>query len=247
MSYGTLVIVRHGQSAWNLENRFTGWVDVDITDAGRAEAVAAGQSLKASGLLFDEVHTSVLRRAIHTSWAILGELEMSWLPTFRSWRLNERHYGGLQGLNKAETAAEHGDDQVHIWRRSYDVPPPPAPSDDPTVQDRRYASVSEDDLPQSESLELTVARTKPYLEAEILPKLQAGKNVLVVAHGNSLRGIVMSLDGISAEAIPGVNIPTGLPLVYEFDDSGNVVSHQYLGVPERTEKAQAELDGASSS
>ena len=128
MSYGTLVIVRHGQSAWNLENRFTGWVDVDITDAGRAEAVDAGQSLKASGVLFDEVHTSVLRRAIHTSWVILAELEVSWLPSFRSWRLNERHYGGLQGLNKSETAAEHGDDQVHIWRRSYDVPPPPAPT-----------------------------------------------------------------------------------------------------------------------
>ena len=247
MSYGTLVLVRHGQSAWNLENRFTGWVDVDITDAGRAEAVIAGQNLKASGLLFDEVHTSVLRRAIHTSWAILSELKMSWLPTYRSWRLNERHYGGLQGLDKAETAAKHGDEQVHIWRRSYDVPPPPASADDETVKDRRYASVPPDHLPTSESLELTVARTRPYLETEILPKLRGGKNVLVVAHGNSLRGIVMSLDGISPEAIPGVNIPTGLPLVYEFDNNGNVALHRYLGPADRTEKAQAELDGASSS
>jgi len=244
MSYGTLVIVRHGQSAWNLENRFTGWVDVDITDAGKAEAVAAGQSLQSSGLEFDEVHTSVLRRAIHTSWAILGELEMSWLPTFRSWRLNERHYGGLQGLNKAETAAEHGDDQVHIWRRSYDVPPPAAPADDPTVRDRRYAGVPAGDLPQSESLALTVARTKPYLDAEILPKLQSGKNLLVVAHGNSLRGIVMSLDGITSDKIPGVNIPTGLPLVYSFDDRGDVAHRVYLGESSRTQSAQSELDGA---
>ena len=244
MSYGTLVLVRHGQSAWNLENRFTGWVDVDITDAGKKEALDAGQGLKSSGVMFDEVHTSLLRRAIHTSWAILGELEMSWLPTFRSWRLNERHYGGLQGLNKSETAAKHGDDQVHIWRRSYDVPPPPAPNDDETVRDRRYALVDSADLPKSESLELTVNRTKPYLENEILPKLASGKNLLVVAHGNSLRGIVMSLDQISAEAIPGVNIPTGLPLVYTFDAAGAVTNRSYLGDPERTEKAQAELDGA---
>lgn len=247
MPFGTLVLVRHGQSAWNLQNRFTGWVDVDITEAGRAEAVAAGQSLKAFGIQFDEVHTSVLRRAIHTSWAIISELEMSWLPTFRSWRLNERHYGGLQGLDKAETAAKHGDDQVHIWRRSYDVPPPPAPEDDPTVKDRRYAMVSSEELPQAESLELTVVRTKPYLKDHILPKLKSGKNVLVVAHGNSLRGIVMSLDDIAPEAIPGVNIPTGLPLVYRFDDAGAVTSRTYLGESERTSKPQAELDGASSS
>lgn len=247
MPFGSLVLVRHGQSAWNLQNRFTGWVDVDITSEGQAEAVAAGQSLKVSGLLFDEVHTSVLRRAIHTSWAILSELEMSWLPTFRSWRLNERHYGGLQGLDKAQTAEKHGDAQVHIWRRSFDVPPPSAPADDPTVQDRRYAMVPSVDLPRAESLELTVARTKPYLEDQILPKLKSGQNILVVAHGNSLRGIVMSLDDIAPEAIPSVNIPTGLPLVYRFDDSGFVTSRRYLGDSERAAKAQAELDGACSS
>ena len=172
---------------------------------------------------------------------------MSWLPTFRSWRLNERHYGGLQGLNKAETAAEHGDDQVHIWRRSYDVPPPPAPSDDPTVQDRRYASVSEDDLPQSESLELTVARTKPYLEAEILPKAPSRKERLGGCPRQQFRGIVMSLTASVLRPSLVSTFPPDLPLVYEFDDDGKVISHQYLAAPERTEEAQAELDGASSS
>ena len=239
-----LILMRHGQSMWNAAKLFTGWVDVDITDDGAAEALAAGRSLDQLNIPFDEVHTSVLKRAVHTSWIILRELGMSWLPTRRSWRLNERHYGGLQGLNKAETAAKHGDEQVHVWRRSYDVPPPPAAPDDATVRDRRYRGVEPQDLPDSESLELTVERTRPYLESEILPKISEGMNLLVVAHGNSLRGIVMALDKIMPDRIPSVNIPTGLPLVYRFKPDGAVHNRFYCGDSSRTEKAQSELDKA---
>jgi 2,3-bisphosphoglycerate-dependent phosphoglycerate mutase len=227
----TLVLLRHGESVWNKENRFTGWTDVDLSEAGRAEALNAGRSMKAEGLSFDIAYTSLLKRAIRTCWIALDELDLLWIPVSRSWRLNERHYGALQGLNKAETAAKHGDDQVKIWRRSYDIPPPPLAPDDPRNPggDPRYAGLSSTDLPLTESLKDTVARFLPYWEDTIAPSIREGQRVLIAAHGNSLRALVKYLDKISDADIIELNIPTGVPLVYELDDKLNAVSRRYLG------------------
>ena len=227
----TLVLLRHGESVWNKENRFTGWTDVDLSDAGRAEAQNAGRLMKAEGLSFDIAYTSLLKRAIRTCWIALDELDLLWIPVSRSWRLNERHYGALQGLNKAETAAAHGDDQVKIWRRSYDIPPPPLTPDDPRHpgRDPRYAGLPAADLPLTESLKDTVARFLPYWEDTIAPAILDGQRVLIAAHGNSLRALVKYLDKISDKDIIELNIPTGVPLVYELDDKLNAVSRRYLG------------------
>ncbi|KNC46328.1 phosphoglycerate mutase [Thecamonas trahens ATCC 50062] len=215
----TLVLLRHGESEWNLANRFTGWVDVPLSETGEAEARAAGAMLVDSGLTFDVAYTSVLRRAITTLWRSLEALDLCWIPVHHSWRLNERHYGALQGLNKIETAEKHGADQVHIWRRSYDVPPPPLADDSPMLpaNDRRYADVDPADLPRSECLKDTAERFLPYWESDIVPAIKSGKRVLVAAHGNSLRALVKHLDDIAEDVIPGVNIPTGVPLVYKLD------------------------------
>ncbi len=226
-----LVLLRHGQSTWNQENRFTGWTDVDLTDLGRQEATSAGQLLRASGDVFDVAYTSVLKRALRTCWITLDELDQLWIPVEKDWRLNERHYGALQGLNKSETAAKHGDAQTHLWRRSYDIPPPPLPLDDERhpVHDPRYASLRPEDRPATESLKDTVARFLPYWNGTIAPAIQRGERVLIVAHGNSLRALVKHLDRISDEAIADLNIPTGIPLVYELDDALAPVRHYYLG------------------
>jgi 2,3-bisphosphoglycerate-dependent phosphoglycerate mutase len=237
----TLVLLRHGQSDWNLENRFTGWTDVDLSEAGMAEAREGGRLIREAGLDFDLAYTSVLRRAIRTLWIVLDELDRMWLPVERSWRLNERHYGALQGLNKAETALEFGDEQVRLWRRSYDVPPPPLDLDDPRHPrfDPRYASVDAADLPRSESLKDTVGRFLPYWESDIAPSIRAGRRVLIAAHGNSLRALVKYLDDVSDHDIVGLNIPTGVPLVYELDDALRPLSHRYLGDPEAIQAAMA--------
>jgi 2,3-bisphosphoglycerate-dependent phosphoglycerate mutase len=226
----TLVLLRHGESIWNKENRFTGWTDVDLSDHGRQEAATAGQLIKAAGLSFDIAYTSVLKRAIRTCWIALDELDLLWIPVARHWRLNERHYGALQGLNKAETAAQHGDAQVKIWRRSYDIPPPALAADDPRHpgRDPRYAALPPGDLPLTESLKDTVARFLPYWEDTIAPAIHEGKRVLIAAHGNSLRALVKYLDRISDEDIVELNIPTGVPLVYELDEQLNARSRQYL-------------------
>jgi 2,3-bisphosphoglycerate-dependent phosphoglycerate mutase len=223
-----LVLLRHGESDWNRENRFTGWTDVDLSAKGAEEAHAAGRALKAAGYRFDLAFTSVLRRAIRTLWITLDELDQMWLPVETSWRLNERHYGALQGLNKAEMAAKFGDDQVLLWRRSYDVPPPPLPKDDPRSEaaDPRYAGVP---VPAAECLKDTVARVVPYWESAIAPAVRAGRRVLIAAHGNSLRALVKYLDAISDEAIIKENIPTGAPLVYELDERLKPLSRRYLG------------------
>jgi 2,3-bisphosphoglycerate-dependent phosphoglycerate mutase len=223
-----LVLVRHGQSAWNLENRFTGWHDIDLSDAGRAEAHKAGQLLKANGFDFDHCYTSVLKRAIRTCWTILDELDRMWLPVTSDWHLNERHYGALQGLNKAETAAKHGDEQVFIWRRSFDTPPPALSLDDPRAggSDRRYQHIPA--LPLTESLKDTIARVQPYWEQEIAPRVKAGERILVTAHGNSLRSLVKHLDRLSDEAIMKVEIPTGVPMVYELNDDLTAIRRYYL-------------------
>ncbi|MBN1517048.1 2,3-diphosphoglycerate-dependent phosphoglycerate mutase [Candidatus Sumerlaeota bacterium] len=236
-----LVLLRHGQSEWNLENRFTGWHDCDLTEQGRTEAANAGKLLKDEGYQFDLVYTSVLKRAIRTMWLALDQLDQMWLPVIRNWRLNERHYGGLTGLNKAETAAKHGEEQVLIWRRSYDVPPPPLDESSEYYPGklRRYAGLTKAQLPLTESLKETVARFVPYWEVEILPQVKAGKNVLIVAHGNSLRALVKHLDQMSEEAILKLNIPTGVPLVYELDDDLQPVKHYYLGDQEAIAKAAA--------
>ena len=241
MSTTRLVLLRHGQSQWNLENRFTGWHDVDITEQGRAEAKTAGELLKAEGFEFDLVFTSVLKRAIRTMWTVLDELDQMWVPVTRSWRLNERHYGSLQGLNKAETAEKYGEDQVMQWRRSYDIPPPEMPDSDPghPRHDRRYAHLDPHLLPGTESLKITLDRVIPYWDDAIVPHVHDGKTVLIVAHGNSLRALVKYLDGISDEDILKLNIPTGVPLVYELDDNMDVVSSRYLGDQEAI-KAAAE-------
>jgi 2,3-bisphosphoglycerate-dependent phosphoglycerate mutase len=227
----TLVLLRHGESVWNKENRFTGWTDVDLSETGRLEAQNAGRLMKAEGLAFDIAYTSVLKRAIRTCWIALDELDLLWIPVPRSWRLNERHYGALQGLNKAETAAKHGDEQVHIWRRSYDIPPPALTRDDPRHpgQDPRYAALSPAELPLTESLKDTVARFLPYWEETIAPAIRGGQRVLIAAHGNSLRALVKYLDRISDEEIVELTIPTGVPLVYELDGDLNAVSRRYLG------------------
>ncbi len=236
---GKLVLCRHGQSDWNLKNLFTGWTDVDLTEQGVQEAVDAARTLKDSGYEFDVAFTSVLTRAIRTLWLMLDEMDRMWLPVFRDWRLNERHYGSLQGLNKSETAAKYGEDQVHIWRRSYDIPPPALDADDERhpAHDPRYAGI--DNLPSTESLATTLDRVLPCWNETIAPELRAGKNVLIAAHGNSLRALVKMLDGLSDQAITGFNIPTGIPLAYELDDSLEPVSRDFLGDPETVAKAAA--------
>jgi 2,3-bisphosphoglycerate-dependent phosphoglycerate mutase len=234
-----LVLVRHGQSTWNLENRFTGWTDVGLTDQGRQEAHTAGQVLRASGYTFDIAYTSVLKRAIHTLWIVMEEMELEWIPVVRSWRLNERHYGALQGLNKAEMAAKFGEAQVKIWRRSYDTPPPALELDDERHPrfDPRYANLTPEELPKTESLKLTVARMLPYWHQTIAPVVKSGQQVLVVAHGNSIRALVKYLDNISDQEITELNIPTGIPLVYELDSDLKPVTHYYLGDEEAVRKA----------
>jgi 2,3-bisphosphoglycerate-dependent phosphoglycerate mutase len=236
-----LVLLRHGQSAWNLENRFTGWTDVDLTDQGRSEAKRAGELLREGGYVFDVAYTSVLKRAIRTLWIALDEMDQMWIPVHRSWRLNERHYGALQGLDKAETARKYGDDQVLVWRRSYAEPPPALTREDDRYpgRDDRYASLPESDLPLTESLATTVARFLPYWEETIAPEIRAGRRVLIAAHGNSLRALVKHLDAVSEEEIVGLNIPTGIPLVYELRDDLSPIRHYYLGDPEAA-KAAAE-------
>ena len=227
----TLVLLRHGESTWNKENRFTGWTDVDLTEKGRHEALTAGHLLGAAGLSFDVAYTSLLKRAIRTCWITLDELDLLWIPMVRSWRLNERHYGALQGLDKAETAAKHGDEQVKIWRRSYDVRPPALTPDDPRhpARDPRYASMPPADLPLTESLKDTVARFLPYWDDTIAPAIHDGKRVLIAAHGNSLRALVKYLDHISDQDILELNIPTGVPLIYELNDDLTARRSYYLG------------------
>jgi 2,3-bisphosphoglycerate-dependent phosphoglycerate mutase len=234
-----IVLLRHGQSAWNLENRFTGWTDVDLTDQGREEARRAGEVLRQEGFEFDLVYTSVLTRAIRTQLIACDVLEQLWVPVIRDWRLNERHYGALQGLNKSETAAKHGEEQVKIWRRSYSVPPPPLEPNDPRhpAADRRYAGIAKSELPLTESLKDTVARFVPYWEQTIAPQVRAGKRVLIVAHGNSLRALVKYLDNMTEEAILELNIPTGIPLVYELDAALKPTRNYYLGDAEEVRKA----------
>jgi 2,3-bisphosphoglycerate-dependent phosphoglycerate mutase len=243
-----LVLLRHGESAWNKENRFTGWTDVDLSEKGLEEAHAAGKLLLAEGYTFDVAHTSVLKRAIRTLWIALDEMDLMWIPVFRSWRLNERHYGALQGLNKAETAEKFGDAQVKIWRRAYDIPPPALTPDDPRFpgKDPRYASLTADDLPLTECLKDTVARFLPYCHSAITPDLKAGKRVLIAAHGNSLRALVKYLDNISDEEIVELNIPTGIPLVYELDDDLRPIRHYYLGDPEAAARAAAAVAAQAS-
>jgi 2,3-bisphosphoglycerate-dependent phosphoglycerate mutase len=236
---GRLVLCRHGQSDWNLKNLFTGWTDVDLTEQGVQEAVDAARTLNDSGYEFDVAFTSVLTRAIRTLWLMLDEMDRMWLPVIRDWRLNERHYGTLQGLNKAETAAKYGEDQVHVWRRSYDIPPPALDADDERhpAHDPRYAGIA--NLPSTESLATTLDRVLPCWNELIAPELRAGKNVLIAAHGNSLRALVKMLDGLSDQAITGFNIPTGIPLAYELDDNLEPVSSGFLGDPETVAKAAA--------
>jgi 2,3-bisphosphoglycerate-dependent phosphoglycerate mutase len=226
-----LVLLRHGESVWNKENRFTGWTDVDLSERGREEAVEAGRLLKHDGFEFDVAHTSLLKRAIRTLWITLSEMDMMWIPEHRSWRLNERHYGALQGLNKAETAARHGEAQVKIWRRSYDIPPPPLSPDDPQnpSRDRRYADLTPSEVPLTESLKDTVARFLPYWHSAIAPDIRSGRRVLIAAHGNSLRALVKYLEQMSEEEIVDLNIPTGIPLVYELDDELRPARKYYLG------------------
>ena len=226
-----LVLIRHGESTWNLENRFTGWTDVDLTPTGVSQAMSAGKLLKAEGWDFDLCYTSVLKRAIHTLWYTLDEMDRTWLPVVKDYRLNERHYGGLQGLNKSETAQKYGDDQVLIWRRSYDTPPPPLAADDPRSErsDRRYADLAPEQIPLTECLKDTVARVLPFWNDSIAPSIQSGKRVLIAAHGNSIRALIKYLDNISDEDIVGVNIPNGIPLVYELDANLKPIRHYYLG------------------
>jgi 2,3-bisphosphoglycerate-dependent phosphoglycerate mutase len=234
---GKLVLCRHGQSDWNLKNLFTGWTDVDLTDLGRQEAIDAGRTLREMGFEFDIAYTSVLKRAIRTLWIMLDELDSIWIPVVRDWRLNERHYGALQGLNKAETAAKYGDDQVLVWRRSYSTPPPPLEASDERhpSHDKRYAGIS--GLPSTESLKTTLERVKPCWDELIVPQLKEGKNVLIAAHGNSLRALVKMLDDVSDDDIVGFNIPTGIPMSYELDDSLTPVSREFLGDPEAVKAA----------
>ena len=236
-----LVLLRHGESTWNKENRFTGWTDVDLSDKGREEAREAGRLMSAEKYEFDVAYTSVLKRAIRTLWIALDELDMMWIPVYRSWRLNERHYGGLQGLNKAETAAKYGDDQVKIWRRSYDTPPPPLTYEDPRhpSHDRRYADLKRAEIPLTESLKDTVARFLPHWHEVIAPDIKAGKRVLIVAHGNSLRALVKYLENIPDDKIVELNIPTGIPLVYSLNEDLKPLTKYYLGDPAAAEAKAA--------
>jgi len=236
-----VVLLRHGESTWNQENRFTGWKDVDLTEKGRAEAKEAGRLMKEAGFTFDLAFTSVLKRAIKTLNIALEEMDQLWLPVTKHWRLNERHYGALQGLNKAETAAKHGEDQVKIWRRSYDIPPPPLTPDDErwSGRDPRYRDLQPSEIPAAESLKDTVARFLPYWHETIAPAITSGSRVLIAAHGNSLRALVKYLDNVSNEEIVELNIPTGIPLVYELDDRLKPIRHYYLGDPAAAAKAAA--------
>lgn len=240
---GRLILCRHGQSTWNRENLFTGWHDVDLTEKGLAEARSAGQLLGELDFSIDIAYTSVLKRAIRTLWIILDETNLMWIPVERSWKLNERHYGALQGLNKAETTAKHGADQVKIWRRSYDIPPPALDKSDERhpCHDPRYAGI--EGLPSSESLKTTLERVRPYWEQTIVPQLKAGKNVLIAAHGNSLRALVKMLDGISDQDITEFNIPTGVPILYRLDDNLGSLGREFLGDPEAIKKATAAVAG----
>jgi 2,3-bisphosphoglycerate-dependent phosphoglycerate mutase len=235
----TVVLLRHGESQWNLENRFTGWTDVDLSPKGTAEAHEAARLLREGGYTFDVAYTSVLKRAIRTLWIVLDDMDLMWIPVHRSWRLNERHYGDLQGLNKAETAARFGEAQVKIWRRSYADPPPALAPDDPRhpSRDRRYASLSPDELPLTESLKDTVARFLPYWHETIAPAIRSRQRVIVSAHGNSLRALVKYLDGVPEHEIVELNIPTGIPLVYELDALLKPIRHFYLGDPEAVRRA----------
>jgi len=234
-----VVMVRHGESVWNKENRFTGWTDVDLSEKGIEEARKGGKILKENGYVFDVAFTSVLKRAINTLHIILAEMDLLWIPEYKHWRLNERHYGALQGLNKAEMAEKYGEEQVKIWRRSYDVPPPPLTKDDPRYpgHDPRYKDLKEEEIPLCESLKDTVARVLPYWNEVIAPTIKEGKRVIIVAHGNSIRALVKYLDNISDQDIVEVNIPTGIPLVYELDENLKPINRYYLGDPEEVRKA----------
>jgi 2,3-bisphosphoglycerate-dependent phosphoglycerate mutase len=234
-----LVLVRHGESDWNKQNRFTGWTDVDLSEKGIQEATEGGQVLKREGYTFDVAYTSVLKRAIRTLWLVLDEMDLMWIPVHRDWRLNERHYGGLQGLNKSETAEKFGEAQVKIWRRSYDIPPPPLTSDDERYpgHDPRYASLTPEELPLTECLKDTVARFLPLWHGTIAPAVKSGKKVLIAAHGNSLRALIKYLDNVSEEAIVELNVPTGMPLVYELDEDLKPIRSYYLGDPEKVKAA----------
>jgi 2,3-bisphosphoglycerate-dependent phosphoglycerate mutase len=244
-----LVLLRHGESTWNQENRFTGWTDVDLSERGLAEAKEAGRLLRDGGFVFDLAYTSVLKRAIKTLGVALDALDQLWIPVAKTWRLNERHYGALQGLNKAETAAKHGDAQIKIWRRSYDIPPPSLEPDDPRhpARDPRYSGLSPDDLPLTESLKDTVARFLPYWHETIAPSIAADKRVIIAAHGNSLRALVKFLDEVPEAEIVELNIPTGIPLVYELDDTLEPIRHYYLGDPAAAEAAAARVAAQSNS
>jgi 2,3-bisphosphoglycerate-dependent phosphoglycerate mutase len=236
-----LVLIRHGESTWNLENRFTGWTDVDLTPTGVAQAQQAGRLLKEEGYEFDVAYTSVLKRAIWTLWHALDQMDRTWLPVVNHWRLNERHYGALQGLNKAETAKQYGDAQVLVWRRSYDTPPPALAIDDPRSErsDRRYATLAPEQVPLTECLKDTVTRVLPYWNETLAPAIRSGQRVLIAAHGNSIRALVKYLDGVSDDDIVGLNIPNGIPLVYELDAGLQPIEHYYLGDAEAVAKAAA--------
>ncbi|MDI6775362.1 MAG: 2,3-diphosphoglycerate-dependent phosphoglycerate mutase [Verrucomicrobiota bacterium] len=240
-----LVLLRHGESVWNKENRFTGWTDVDLSEKGVEEAGKAGEALKKEGFVFDLAYTSVLKRAIRTLWIALDRMDLMWIPVENSWRLNERHYGALQGLNKSEIAAKFGEEQVLIWRRSYDIPPPALEKTDPRYpgNDPRYRSLSRQDAPLTECLKDTVSRFLPYWRRTIAPSVQAGRRVIIAAHGNSLRALVKHLDNVSDQEIVGLNIPTGIPLVYELDADLKPLGHRYLGDPEEVRKAQEKVAG----
>lgn len=240
-----LVLLRHGESTWNRENRFTGWTDVDLTEQGVREAHEAGRLLKAEGYTFDLAHTSVLKRAIRTLWIALDEMDLMWIPVYRCWRLNERHYGALQGLNKKDTAEKFGMEQVHVWRRSYDIPPPGLDQTDGRFpgRDPRYTGLKPAEVPRTESLKNTLERVLPYWHETIVPDLRAGKRILIAAHGNSIRALVKYLDKIPDEVITELNIPTGIPLVYELDDCLHSVNHFYLGDQEAVARATASVAG----
>ncbi|MBU1929254.1 MAG: 2,3-diphosphoglycerate-dependent phosphoglycerate mutase [Candidatus Omnitrophota bacterium] len=238
-----ITLLRHGESVWNKENRFTGWTDVDLSEKGLSEAKKAGQALKKEGLIFDIAFTSVLKRAIRTIWITLDEMDLMWIPVYNSWRLNERHYGALQGLNKSETAAKYGDDQILIWRRSYDIQPPALEKNDLRFpgNDPRYINLNPQDIPHTECLKDTVARFLPYWHETISPAVKSGKKIIIAAHGNSLRALVKYLDNVSNENIVDLNIPTGIPLIYELDDNLRPLKHYYLGDDEEIKKAMASV------
>ena len=239
-----VVLLRHGESIWNKENKFTGWTDVDLSDRGIKEAKKAGQILKKEGYVFDIAYTSVLKRGIRTLWIVLDEMDLMWIPIYNSWRLNERHYGALQGLHKDELAAEVGEEQVHLWRRGYDIQPPPLKTTDPRYpgEDPRYRNLTPDEIPITESLKNTVERFLPYWHDTIAPSVKQGNKIIISAHGNSLRALVKYLDSLSDEDVVSLNIPTGMPLIYELDDDLKPITHYYLGDPEEVEKAMKEVE-----